>query len=83
MDERFGQRLARRIDALNPPLTREMFAEAVELTPDELSRVLSGQRGVSSLTLLRIAQALDADWHELLTGEPDPRRMVLTVCKAH
>lgn len=58
-------------------MTRKTFAEKIDLAPDALSRALTGQRGISSLELLRIAEALDADMHELVTGEPDPRRVVL------
>lgn len=77
MDGELGERIASRIDALDPPMTRKAFAEKVGLTPDALSRALTGQRGISSLELLRIAEALDADMHELVTGRPDPRRVVL------
>lgn len=77
MDEDLGERIASRIDALTPPITRKAFAELVGLTPDALSRALTGQRGISSLELLRIAEVLDADMHELVTGQPDPRRVVL------
>jgi transcriptional regulator with XRE-family HTH domain len=77
MDGDLGERIARRIDALDPPITRKAFAAKVGLAPDALSRALTGQRGISSLELLRIAEALDADMHELVTGEPDPRRVVL------
>lgn len=77
MKTELGERIASRIDALKPPMTRKAFAEIVGLTPDALSRALAGQRGISSLELLLIAQALDADMHELVTGELDPRRVVL------
>lgn len=78
MDETLGDRIAARIDAIVPPVTRKAFAERVGFKPDSLSRALSGQRGISSEELLRLAEALDADMHELVTGEPDPRRVVLT-----
>lgn len=77
MERDIGERIAHRIDALDPPITRKSFAEKVGLTPDALSRSLNGQRGISSLELLQIADALDADMHELVTGKPDPRRVVL------
>lgn len=77
MNGDLGVRIATRIDALTPPITRKAFAEIVGLTPDALSRALAGQRGISSLELLRISEALDADMHELVTGQPDPRRVVL------
>ncbi len=77
MDEDLGSRIARRIDALTPAVTRKAFAEKVGLAPDALSRALAGRRGISSIELLRISEALDADMHELVTGAPDPRRVVL------
>ena len=77
MKNEIGQRIAERIDALEPRVPRKVFAQRVEMPPDALSRALSGQRGISSLELVRIAEALDADIHELVTGTPDPRRVVL------
>lgn len=77
MIEELGARIAERIDALTPPITRRAFADLVGMTPDGLSRALSGQRGISSLELLHISEALDADMHELVTGESNPRQMTL------
>lgn len=77
MDGTLGSRIADRIDALQPRITRKAFAEIVGLTPDALSRAITGQRGISSVELLRISEALNADMHELVTGEPDPRRVML------
>lgn len=76
MEQELGERIAARIDALNPRVTRKAFAQRIDMAPDALSRSLSGQRGISSLELVRIAEALDADIHELVTGAPDPRRVV-------
>lgn len=47
------------------------------MTPDAFSRALNGQRAFSSLELARIAELLDADIHWLITGETDPRRLVI------
>lgn len=38
-------------------MTQAEFADAIEITPDKLSKVLSGKRRVSSLELALIAQA--------------------------
>ena len=72
-----GARIAARIDDIHPKITRRVFAAKVGMTPDALSRALSGQRGISSLELVQIADALEADIHELVTGVPDPRRVTL------
>lgn len=77
MDGQLGERIAARIDALVPRATRKAFAERVGMKDDALSRALSGQRGISSLELVAIADALDADVHELVTGVPDPRRILV------
>lgn len=47
------------------------------MTPDAFSRALSGQRAFSSIELARIADALHEDIHWLITGEPDPHRLVV------
>jgi Zn-dependent peptidase ImmA (M78 family) len=77
MDNQLGERIAARIDALVPRTTRKAFAARVGMKDDALSRALSGQRGISSLELVAIAEALDADIHELVTGVPDPRRVTV------
>jgi Zn-dependent peptidase ImmA (M78 family)/transcriptional regulator with XRE-family HTH domain len=77
MEKELGERLARHIDGLQPRVTRKAFAERVGMTPDALSRALSGQRGISSVELVQMAEALEADIHELVTGVPDPRRVTL------
>lgn len=77
MEQELGERIAERIDALVPSVTRKSFAWQIGMPPDALSRALRGQRGISSAELVRIAQVLDADIHELVTGAPDPRRVTL------
>lgn len=72
-----GPRIAARIDALKPAVSRRAFAERVGMPPDALSRALSGKRGLSSLELVRIAEELRADIHELVTGEPDPNQVMV------
>jgi hypothetical protein len=41
------------------------------------SRALRGQRAFSSIELARVSDLLDADIHWLITGEPDPHRLVI------
>lgn len=72
-----GQRIAARIDALTPAVTRKEFAERVEMTPDALSRALSSKRGFASIELARIANELGADIHELITGEVNPHQVIV------
>ncbi|MDQ0648550.1 transcriptional regulator with XRE-family HTH domain [Microbacterium natoriense] len=72
-----GQRIAARIDALTPAATRKEFAERVGMAPDALSRALSGKRGFASIELVRIADELQADIHELITGEVSPHQVIV------
>ncbi|SNS63903.1 Zn-dependent peptidase ImmA, M78 family [Micrococcales bacterium KH10] len=72
-----GARIAARIDALTPAVTRKEFATRVGMTPDALSRALNGQRGFASLELVKIADELKADIHELITGEANPHQVVV------
>lgn len=59
-------------------MQQKQLAQSVGMTPDALSRALSDQRGFAAVELAAIATALDADVHELITGEPDPHRLVLS-----
>jgi transcriptional regulator with XRE-family HTH domain len=72
-----GTRIAQRIDALQPRVSRKEFAARVHMTPDALSRALSGKRGIASIELARIADELHADIHELITGEPNPHQVIV------
>jgi Zn-dependent peptidase ImmA (M78 family) len=72
-----GGRVRGLIEQLEPARTQVEIAREVELTPDALSRALSGQRAFSALELARLAELLDADIHWLITGQPDPRRLVV------
>lgn len=58
-------------------LVQKALADQVGMTADALSRALSGQRGFGSLELARIADALNVDVYELITGEPDPNRLLV------
>lgn len=59
-------------------IQQKQLAERVGMTPDALSRALSGQRGFAAVELAAIAAELDADVHELITGTADPHRLVLS-----
>ena len=58
-------------------LAQKELADQVGMTADALSRAINGQRGFAALELANIADCLDADIHYLITGEPDPDRLVL------
>lgn len=47
------------------------------MTPDAFSRALKGERGFSAIELANLAEVLHEDVHYLITGEPDPNRLVL------
>lgn len=59
-------------------MQQKQLAQRVGMTPDALSRALSGNRGFAALELAQISRELDADMYELITGEPDPHRLVLS-----
>lgn len=58
-------------------LQQKQLAQRVGMTPDALSRALSGHRGFSAIEIAEIATEVHADVHELITGEPDPHRLTL------
>lgn len=59
-------------------MTQKDLAERVGMPPDALSRALNGARGFAAVEIAEIARALGADLHELITGEADPSRLVLS-----
>ncbi|HEX7349993.1 XRE family transcriptional regulator [Brachybacterium sp.] len=59
-------------------MQQKELAERVGMTPDALSRALSDQRGFAAVELASIAIAIGADVHELITGDPDPHRLILS-----
>lgn len=59
-------------------MQQKQLAQRVGMSPDALSRALSGNRGFAAMELAEISRELDADIHELITGEPDPHRLVLS-----
>lgn len=57
--------------------THKTIASEVGMTPDAFSRALRGERGFAAIELARLADLLGADLHFLITGEPDPARLVI------
>ncbi|MCJ1704401.1 XRE family transcriptional regulator [Rathayibacter sp. VKM Ac-2926] len=68
-----GRRVA---DLLPSGSTQRSIAADVGMTPDAFSRALRGERGFAAIELAKIADLLDADLHFLITGAPDPTRMI-------
>lgn len=77
MQEDIGRRVAQRISEVCPGVPQRSVAERALMTPDAFSRALNGQRAFSSIELARVADTLGADIHWLITGQPDPHRLVV------
>lgn len=71
-DQEIGGRVREALTKCDALATQAALAEAVEMTPDALSRALNGARAFSSIEITRIAEVLGEDVHWLITGEPDP-----------
>ncbi|WP_101832190.1 ImmA/IrrE family metallo-endopeptidase [Frankia canadensis] len=72
-----GDRVLERIQLACPNALHRDIAGVVGMTPDAFSRALNGKRAFSSIELARLADHLDADVHWLITGRPDPHRLVV------
>lgn len=70
--------IARRVaDSIPATLTHAEVAARIGLTKDQLSKSLNGRRAFSSVELAQLADVLDVDVHWLITGRPDPHRLVV------
>jgi len=72
-----GSRALQQIGRVRPGALHRDLAAEIGMTPDAFSRALNGKRSFSSLELASLADALHADVHWLITGEPDPYRVVI------
>lgn len=63
--------------ALPADRTRKDIAQDIGMTPDAFSRALKGHRGFAALELARLADLLHVDIHFLITGEPNPRDVLI------
>lgn len=59
-------------------LTQAQVAEGIGLTGEELAESLSERRAFSTVELVQLAEVLNADAHWLITGQPDPHRLIFT-----
>lgn len=72
-----GDRVLQRLEQFSPRLLQQDVAERIGMTPDAFSRALSGKRQFAAIELARLAGFMDADLHWLITGQPDPNRIVV------
>lgn len=80
MSTGIGSRVAR---AMPSGKTQKEIAASVGMTPDAFSRALKGERGFSAIELAGLAEVLGEDVYYLITGEPDPNRLVLAARHAY
>lgn len=76
-----GERVAAAIKRAG--LNQKDTAARIGMTPDALSRALSGQRGFAAIELADLAALLRQDLHYLITGEPDPHRVTFAARHAY
>ncbi|WP_239332191.1 ImmA/IrrE family metallo-endopeptidase [Frankia sp. CiP3] len=72
-----GDRVLEHIRQVCPTTRQRDIAADIGMPPDAFSRALNGKRAFSSIELARLADLLDADIHWLITGQPDPHRLVV------
>jgi Zn-dependent peptidase ImmA (M78 family) len=72
-----GDRVLQRLEQLCPRPLRRDLAERIGMTPDAFSRALSGKRQFAAIELARLAEQLGADLQWLITGQPDPNRVII------
>ena len=69
--------MRRLLQSQNQPVTQRELSDAVGMKPDALSRALKNERAFSTIELAEIADYFGADLHYLITGEPDPRQVIV------
>lgn len=72
-----GSRVLEHLEQTCPSTPHRAIAAQIGMTPDAFSRALNGKRAFSSIELARLADHLNADIHWLITGQPDPHRLVV------
>lgn len=76
VDANIGGRV-RQLLAAAPARPQREVAKLLAMTPDAFSRALNGYRAFSSIELAKIADLFQSDVHWIITGEPDPHRLIL------
>lgn len=67
LDKQIGQRI--RIKREEVGLTREKFAEYIDISPQFIAQIESGNRGMSSETLVKICNTLGASADYIVMGK--------------
>lgn len=70
--------IARRVaESIPAATTHAQVAGKIGLSAEKLSKSLNGRRAFSSVELAQLAEVLHVDVHWLITGRPDPHRLVV------
>jgi transcriptional regulator with XRE-family HTH domain len=77
MQPEIWDRVLERIGEVCPDRKHRDIADAIGMTPDSFSRALHGKRSFSSIELARLADQLSTDVYWLITGQPDPHRLIV------
>jgi Zn-dependent peptidase ImmA (M78 family) len=72
-----GDRVLEVLDQASPDIRHKDVADRIGMTPDAFSRALGGHRHFASIELARLSEMTGADIHWLITGLPDPNRLVI------
>mgnify|MGYP002347387338 CR=1 FL=1 len=71
-----GDRVREAINRALPDRSDASIAAEIGMTPDAFSRSMRGGRAFSTLEIARLGDLLSEDVHWLITGAPDPYRVV-------
>jgi len=72
-----GDRVLQILARVCPDLPHREVAERAGMTPDAFSRSVNDKRQFASIELARIAEITGTDLHWLVTGQPDPSRLIV------
>jgi transcriptional regulator with XRE-family HTH domain len=77
LEERIGQRIAQQRRAYG--LTQAQLAEKADVFPETISRIETGHRTASLGLLVRVADAIEVELHELfrLRGSDSPKDVAM------
>ncbi len=72
-----GDRVLQSLEQTCSDVRHRDVAEQIGMKPDAFSRALSGERRFASVELALLSEMTGADLHWLITGRPDPNRLVI------
>jgi transcriptional regulator with XRE-family HTH domain len=64
-------------ESIPAAMTQAQVANGIGLTPEKFSRALNDKRAFSAVELAKLSEVLHVDVHWLITGDPDPYRLVV------